>query len=38
VAKAFKGRDRLCRVSSSDLEHHQLKLLRAELELRPSPI
>ena len=29
--------DRWCRVSISDLERHQLRLLRAELGLDPPP-
>ena len=37
MAKAFKGRDWWCRLSNSELESHQLKLLRAELGLDPSP-
>jgi hypothetical protein len=33
----IRAADRWCRVSISDLERHQLKLLRAELGLDPPP-
>jgi len=36
-ATMIRAADRWCRVSISDLEHHQLKLLRAELGLDPPP-
>jgi hypothetical protein len=33
----IRAADRWCRVSISDLERHQLRLLRAELGLDPPP-
>jgi putative transposase len=36
-ATMIRAADRWCRVSISDLERHQLKLLRAELGLDPPP-
>ena len=33
----IRAADRWCRVSISDLERHQLTLLRAELGLDPPP-
>jgi len=36
-ATLIRAADRWCRVSVSDLERHQLKLLRAELGLDPPP-
>jgi hypothetical protein len=36
-ATLIRAADRWCRVSISDLEHHQLALLRAELGLDPPP-
>ena len=36
-AVMIRAADRWCRVSISDLERHQLKLLRAELGLDPPP-
>jgi transposase-like protein len=36
-ATMIRAADRWCRVSISDLERHQLKLLRAELGLHPPP-
>jgi transposase-like protein len=36
-ATLIRAADRWCRVSISDLERHQLKLLRAELGLDPPP-
>ena len=36
-ATMIRAADRWCRVSISDLEQHQLKLLRAELGLDPPP-
>jgi hypothetical protein len=36
-ATLVRAADRWCRVSVSDLERHQLKLLRAELGLDPPP-
>ena len=36
-ATMIRAADRWCRVSVSDLERHQLKLLRAELGLDPPP-
>ena len=37
-ASLIRAADRWCRVSVSDLERHQLKLLRAELGLDPPPV
>jgi hypothetical protein len=37
LATVIRAADRWCRVSISDLERHQLKLLRAELGLDPPP-
>ena len=36
-ATMIRAADRWCRVSISDLERHQLRLLRAELGLDPPP-
>jgi hypothetical protein len=36
-ATLIRAADRWCRVSISDLERHQLTLLRAELGLDPPP-
>ncbi|MBV8992986.1 MAG: transposase [Pseudonocardiales bacterium] len=36
-ATMIRAADRWCRLSISDLERHQLKLLRAELGLDPPP-
>jgi hypothetical protein len=36
-ATMIRAADRWCRVSISDLERHQLSLLRAELGLDPPP-
>jgi putative transposase len=36
-ATLIRAADRWCRVSITDLERHQLKLLRAELGLDPPP-
>ena len=36
-ATMIRSADRWCRVSVSDLERHQLRLLRAELGLDPPP-
>ena len=36
-ATMIRAAERWCRVSISDLERHQLKLLRAELGLDPPP-
>ena len=36
-ATMIRAADRWCRVSITDLERHQLKLLRAELGLDPPP-
>jgi hypothetical protein len=36
-ATMIRAAERWCRVSVSDLERHQLKLLRAELGLDPPP-
>jgi hypothetical protein len=36
-ATMIRAADRWCRVSISDLERHQLTLLRAELGLDPPP-
>jgi hypothetical protein len=36
-ATMIRSAERWCRVSVSDLERHQLKLLRAELGLDPPP-
>src|SRR5204863_2089721 len=36
-ATMIRAADRWCRVSISDIERHQLKLLRAELGLDPPP-
>jgi putative transposase len=36
-AVMIRAAERWCRVSISDLERHQLKLLRAELGLDPPP-
>jgi putative transposase len=36
-ATMIRAADRWCRVSISDLERHQLKLLRAQLGLDPPP-
>ena len=36
-ATMIRATERWCRVSISDLERHQLKLLRAELGLDPPP-
>jgi putative transposase len=36
-ATLIRAADRWCRVSISDLERHQLRLLRAELGLDPPP-
>jgi hypothetical protein len=36
-ATMIRAADRWCRVSISDLERHQLNLLRAELGLDPPP-
>ena len=36
-ATMIRTADRWCRVSISDLERHQLRLLRAELGLDPPP-
>jgi hypothetical protein len=36
-ATMIRAADRECRVSISDLERHQLRLLRAELGLDPPP-
>jgi hypothetical protein len=36
-AVMIRAAERWCRVSVSDLERHQLKLLRAELGLDPPP-
>jgi putative transposase len=36
-ATMIRAAQRWCRVSISDLEHHQLKLLRAELGIDPPP-
>jgi hypothetical protein len=36
-ATLIRATDRWCRVSISDLERHQLTLLRAELGLDPPP-
>ena len=36
-ATMIRAADRWCRVSISDLERHQLKLLRTELGLDPAP-
>jgi putative transposase len=37
-ATMIRAADRWCRVSISDLERHQLALLRTELGLDPPPI
>ena len=36
-ATMIRAAERWCRVSISDIERHQLKLLRAELGLDPPP-
>jgi hypothetical protein len=36
-ATLIRAADRWCRVSISDLERHQLRLLRAELGIDPPP-
>jgi hypothetical protein len=36
-ATMIRAAERWCRVSISDLERHQLKLLRADLGLDPPP-
>jgi hypothetical protein len=36
-ASMIRAAERWCRVSVSDVERHQLKLLRAELGLDPPP-
>ncbi|MBV8996522.1 MAG: hypothetical protein JO287_23105 [Pseudonocardiales bacterium] len=36
-ATLIRAADRWCRVSISDLERHQLRLLRTELGIDPSP-
>ncbi len=36
-ATMIRSAERWCRVSITDLERHQLKLLRAELGLDPPP-
>ena len=36
-ATMIRAAERWCRVSVTDLERHQLKLLRAELGLDPPP-
>jgi hypothetical protein len=36
-ATMIRAADRWCRVSITDLERHQLKLLRTELGLDPPP-
>jgi putative transposase len=36
-ATMIRAADRWCRVSITDLERHQLKLLRADLGLDPPP-
>ena len=36
-ATMIRAADRWCRVSISDLERHQLKLLRVELGIDPPP-
>ncbi len=36
-ATMIRAADRWCRVSITDLERHQLKLLRAEIGLDPPP-
>ena len=36
-ASMIRTSDRWCRVSITDLERHQLRLLRAELGLDPPP-